>query len=284
MINLPDFERTIFENSRNNILLCAHRGFSGANVPCNTMAAFRAAVMSGADMIELDVSKSRDGKYFVFHPGMEHAHLRVKKLISLMNSSKVEKLRFVNQDDCPTDFGINTLEEVFDYLRGKCYINVDKYWTDIPGITECIRKCGVEKQVVVKTAIKDKYIKELLGHASDLMFMPIVRHKDDITDTLIEKGINCIGAEVLFEKDDEPVASPEYIESMHNKGLVVFGNAIVYNKNDVIAAGHSDDNSFMISPDYGWGWLADRGFDIIQTDFCPLASQYLRGRGLKSGC
>ena len=273
-----DFNKSIFENSREKILICAHRGFSGADIPCNSMAAFKAAIISGADMIELDVTKSIDGNYFVFHPGMEHAHLRKKKLISTMRSDKVKKLRFVNQDDCPTDFGINTLEEVFDYLRGKCYINVDKYWTDIPGITGCIRKCGVEKQVVVKTAIKDRYIKELLKYAPDLMFMPIVRHKDDITDDLIAKGINCIGAEVLFEKDDEPVASDEYIQRMHNKGLIVFGNAIVYNKNDVIAAGHSDDNSFVISPDYGWGWLADKGFDIIQTDFCPLVSKYLSER------
>ena len=273
-----DFNKSIFENSREKILICAHRGFSGADIPCNSMPAFRAAVMSGADMIELDVTKTIDGKYFVFHPGMEHAHLRKKKLISAMRSDKVKKLRFVNQDDCPTDFGVSTLEEVFDYLRGKCYINVDKYWTDIPGITECIRKCGVEKQVVVKTAIKDKYIKELLRYAPDLMFMPIVRNRDDITDELIAKGINCIGAEVLFEKEDEPVASDEYIKSMHDKGLIVFGNAIVYNKNDVIAAGHSDDNSFVVSPDYGWGWLADKGFDIIQTDFCPLVSKYLSGK------
>ncbi|MBR4452548.1 MAG: glycerophosphodiester phosphodiesterase family protein [Clostridia bacterium] len=277
-----DFDKSIFENTRDRILICAHRGFSGADIPCNTMAAFRAAVLSGADMIELDVSKSRDGKYFVFHPGMEHAHLRKKKLISLMRSDKVEKLRFVNQDDCPTDFGINTLEEVFDYLRGKCYINVDKYWTDIPGITECIRKCGVEKQVVVKTAIKDSYIKEIKKYAPDLMFMPIVRHRDDITANLISEGINCIGAEVLFKKDDEPVTSKEYIDSMHAKGLILFANAIVYNKNDVIAAGHSDDNSFVIDPDYGWGWLAGKGFDIIQTDFCPLVSDYLDKTGKRS--
>ncbi len=273
-----DFGKSIFDNSRDRVLLCAHRGVSGANIPCNSMAAFKAAVMSGADMIELDVTKSIDGKHYVFHPGMEHAHLRRKKLISVMRSSGVEKLRFVNQDDCPTDFGISTLEDVLDYLRGKCYINVDKYWTDIPGITAIIRKCGVEKQAVVKTAIKDRYINELIRYAPDLMFMPIVKHKDEITHGLIERGINCIGAEVLFEKEDEPVASPEYIESMHGKGLVVFANAIVYNKNDVIAAGHSDDNSFVISPDYGWGWLADRGFDIIQTDFCPLAAKYLSER------
>lgn len=273
-----DFEKSIFENSRGKTLLCAHRGVSGANVPCNTMAAFRAAVLSGADMIELDVTKSIDGQFLVFHPGMEHAHLRRKTLISTMRSDRVKRLRFVNQDDCPTDYGVSTLEEVLDYLRGKCYINVDKYWTDIPGITACIRRCGVEKQVVVKAALKERYITQILEYAPDLMFMPIIRDRDDVTDALVEKGIRCIGAEVLFETEDAPVASREYIESMHEKGRIVFVNAIVYDKDAVLAAGHSDDNAFLISPAHGWGWLADRGFDIIQTDFCPLASAFLAGR------
>ncbi|MBQ6268192.1 MAG: glycerophosphodiester phosphodiesterase family protein [Clostridia bacterium] len=273
-----DFDKTIFENSREKVLLCAHRGVSGANIPCNSMAAFKAALLSGADMIELDVTKSIDGGFFVFHPGMEHAHLRRKKLISAMRSERVQKLRFVNQDDCPTDYGVCTLEEVLDFLRGKCYINVDKYWTDIPGITACIRKCGVEKQVVVKAAIKEKYIAQLQEYAPDLMFMPIVREKDEITDALVEKGIRCIGAEVLFETEDAPVASRDYIDAMHRKGRIVFANAIVYDKDAVLAAGHSDDNAFLISPAHGWGWLAERGFDIIQTDFCALAADYLSGR------
>ena len=277
-----DFNSSIFENSRERVLICAHRGVSAADVPCNSLAAFSAALMSGADMIELDVAKSLDGKFFVFHPGMERPHLRRNRPISSMRSDKINKLRFVNQDDCKTDFGINTLEEVFDFLRGKCYINVDKYWTDISGITGCIRKCGVEKQVVVKTAVSSRYIKELKEYAPDLMFMPIVRHSDDITDKLINEGIRCIGAEVLFEKDDEPVTSREYVSSMHKKNMIVFANAIVYNKNDVIAAGHSDDNSFVISPEYGWGWLQDRGFDIIQTDFCFLAKKYLSERNRPS--
>ena len=273
-----DFEKTIFENTRDKVILCAHRGLSSANVPCNTLTAFKAAVMAGADMVELDVSRSVDGKYYVFHPGMEHAHLCRKKLIAVMKSKKVDKLRFVNQDNSPTDYNINTLEEIFEYLKGKCYINVDKFWTDVPGITECIRRCGVEKQVIVKTGTNQKYIDDVLKYASDLMFMPIVKHKDDITDTLAEKGINCIGAEVLFDDENDPVASDEYIKSMHDKGRIVFANAIIYNKNDILSAGHSDDNSISISPDYGWGWLADKGFDVIQTDWCSLAKPYLENK------
>ena len=62
-----DFNKSLFENTRNNLILCAHRGLSSANIPCNTLSAFKAALMAGADMVELDVSISRDGKLFVFH-------------------------------------------------------------------------------------------------------------------------------------------------------------------------------------------------------------------------
>lgn len=273
-----DFNKSIFENTRNHQILCAHRGLSSANIPCNTIAAFKAALMEKAEMIELDVSISKDGKYYVFHPGMEPPHLGIKKRLNKYKSSDIEKMRFLNQDDCKTELGINTLEDVFALLKDKCYINVDKYWTDIPGITECIRKCGVEKQVIVKTKITDEYISQILKYAPDLMFMPIVSKEDKITDELTAKGINCIGAEVLFEKESDPVASDKYIDEMHDKGKVLFANAIVYNYKDVLAAGHSDDNSIIISPEYGWGWLLDKGFDIIQTDWCGSLKRYMETR------
>ena len=144
-----DFNKTIFENTREKPIVCAHRGVSGGNIPCNTLAAFKAALYQGAEMIELDVSKARDGEFFVFHPGKEIAHMRTFKKIPLLSSAGVSKLRFANFDEAKTQFGVEKLEDVLDFLRGKCYINVDKFWIDIEGISAVIRKCGVEKQVVV---------------------------------------------------------------------------------------------------------------------------------------
>ncbi len=273
-----DFDRSLFENCQGRTLLCAHRGVSGANIPCNTLPAFRAALMQHADMIELDVATSKDGKHFVFHPGMEKAHLGRIKPLALTKSDKIEKLKFLNQDNCKTFLGINTLEEIFDFLKGKCYINVDKFWTDVTGITNAIRRCGVEKQCIVKTPDNKAYYKLLKDHAPDLMFMPIVHKTDKITHELTDMGINCIGAEVIFTSEEDPVASKEYIEQMHQKGKVVFANAIVYNSRDVLAANHSDDTSIAQHPDKGWGWLLGRGFDIIQTDWCGMMWEYMHSR------
>ena len=279
-----DFTKSIFENSRSLPLVCAHRGSSSGNIPCNTLAAFSAALMQGADMIELDVAISADGKDYVFHPGMERAYLKTRSPLSILASRKIDRLRFYNPDDTKTQFGVIPLAEAFDFLRGKSYINVDKFWTDISGISRVIRECGVEKQVVVKTGTGARELEQVRRHASDFMFMPIVRGSDDVTDKLVSDGVNCIGAEVLFKTLDEPCCSPDYIARMHEKGRILFVNAEVYDYTAVISAGLTDDVSVAESPDAGWGRLADMGFDIIQTDWSGLLKNYLCSRQKGSDC
>lgn len=268
----------IFEQASSRTLICAHRGVSGGNIPCNTTAAFAGALAQGADMVELDVSKSLDGEFFVFHPGMEHAHLNTDKSIAKMNAADVKQLRFVNQDDTVTQFGVERLDDVLDFLKGKCYINVDKFWTDVPGISQVIRRVGVEEQVVVKSGFDPNALQQLKEQAAGFMYMPIVRERDNATQILVENGIRCIGAEVLFKTESAPVASDEYIEAMHRKGMLLFANAIVYDYQEVLSAGHTDDAAVSGAPETGWGWLLDKGFDIIQTDWCGMLKNYMENR------
>ena len=72
------------------VLIAAHRGACGGNVPCNSSAAFKAAVNAGADIIELDVDSSSDGELFIQHPGMERVHLRFADSIRNYPASVVE--------------------------------------------------------------------------------------------------------------------------------------------------------------------------------------------------
>ncbi|MBO5440746.1 MAG: hypothetical protein J6A53_08840, partial [Clostridia bacterium] len=59
-----DFTKSIFENRKikGSPLLVAHRGVCGANIPCNSIAAYKIALSQGADVVEIDVSKSKDGR------------------------------------------------------------------------------------------------------------------------------------------------------------------------------------------------------------------------------
>ena len=259
-------------------LLAAHRGVCGANIPCNTLAAYEIALRQGADVIELDVSKSKDGELFAFHPGMEPVYLKCGKMISEMTAAEVREVPLLNQDEVPTHYRTPTLFEALSFLKDRAYINVDKFWTDVEGIAACIRRAGVEKQVIVKTYLDEDSLSAVEKFAPDLMFMPMIWHKDESTEMLLKRNINLIGNEILFDKDTDEVILDAYIADMHRKGLLIWTNAIVYNEKDVISAGHTDDISLTDDPEKGWGWLLDKKADIIQTDWPLMVRQYIDDR------
>ena len=275
-----DFSKSIFENRKaaGRPLLAAHRGVCGANIPCNSMAAYKIALDSKADVVEIDVAISKDGEYFVFHPGMESVFLGSDKPIKEMSAAEVDSLYLLNCDFARTSYKVPRLAEVLEFLKGKAYINVDKFWTDVEGISREIRKAGVERQVIVKTYTDKESLDRVAKYASDFMFMPMVKVKDEVTDSLIDNGVNVIGAEILFSSEDDDVISEAYVSSMHERGLLLWVNPIVYNEKAVITAGHTDDLALTKSADEGWGWLVDHGADILQTDWIILLKNYLENR------
>ena len=275
-----DFNKSIFENrkERSYPFLVAHRGVCCANIPCNTIAAYKIALAQGADVVEIDVSKTKDGRFYVFHPGMEPIFLRTDKRIPDMSSEELDSMFLVNQDGVQTSYKVPTLESVLALLKDKVYINVDKFWTDIEGISEEIRKAGVEKQVIVKTGVDKPTLDKVKKYAPDFMFVPLIWGKDGITESLSADGVNVIGAEILFGKESDHCISDEYIAKMHEKGLLVWMNSIIYNEKDVISAHRTDDISLTDSPDKGWGWMIDKGADFIQTDWLLMLKQYIAER------
>ena len=140
--SIMDFNVSIYENrkAKGSPLLVAHRGVCGANVPCNSIAAYKIALNQGADVVEIDVSKSKDGKFYVFHPGMEHVFLRSDRRIDEMTSSEVDALFLVNQDSVKTSYKVPTLSEVLALLKDKVYINVDNSTNEYTAAMQPSRK------------------------------------------------------------------------------------------------------------------------------------------------
>ena len=255
-------------------LIAAHRGVSGGNIPCNCEAAFKAALYQKAEIIELDVSVSRDSELFVFHPMKESAHLNSPKLIRLLKADSVKKRRFINQDNDDTEQRVMTLDEAFELLKDKCIINIDKFWTAPKLITDCVRRHGMEEQVIIKTSDSEKDFKMVEEIAPELPYMAMVKRKDEASEKLLKRKLNFVGIEAIFETDDDEVISDEHIEWLHKNSLAIWGNAIVYDYRAIIGARHTDDVAITGDPDYGWGWYKDKGFDIIQTDWAGAVRHY----------
>lgn len=259
-------------------LVCAHRGVSGGNVPCNTLQAFEAALLQGADMIELDIAKSADDQLFVFHPGMEKAHLGIDRRLKDMPAEEILSLRFLNQDDTPTPYGISRFDDILERLKDRCYINIDKFWTCPELIIGAVRRHGMQDQVLLKSTYSEQIIRTVEAVCPNVNFMLILRDKDDVTPSMLKRHVKYIGAEVLFSSDTSPLAKKEYVRQMNESGLLVWANAIVYDYREVLSGGHNDDVSVSGWPQLGWGVLLDRGYNIIQTDWPMALKMYMTSR------
>lgn len=265
----------IRETAKSKLLIAAHRGVAGGNIPCNSMASYETALVQGADILEIDITKSADGELFVFHPGLESIHLRSDRLITDMTAAEVRELRYCNGDGVKTTQGVSTLDEVFEAFGHRCFINLDKFWDNIAEISACVRRHKLQDRVIAKSHPADECIELLEQVAPDIPYLPFLWNEDDCTDELLKKNIRFIGTEAHFSDDDSEVASAEYLDKMHKQNLIVWANAIVFNYKTVESAGHTDDISVTGNPDEGWGWLAKRGFDIIQTDWVLPMRMYL---------
>ncbi len=267
------------ERQKKGVLIASHRGVAGGNIPCNTMKAFEIALRQGADILETDVTLCGDGELFIFHPGKEDSLLNLPDThIGKMTSEEVKKLRYVNLDDELTDDGLPTLDEFLETYKNRCLINLDHAWDNgFVQVLDKIRYHGMEDQILMKAPSELQYAKIMEEVAPDIMFMPLIKHVDPITAQLEKMKLNFVGLELVFANEESPLIAEEYLRYHKSKGRMLWANAIIYNYNKQLTAGHSDDIAVSTGDmDYGWGWLVEKGFDIIQTDWVLELSQYLR--------
>ncbi len=267
------------EKAKENIIVVAHRGAAGGNIPCNTLASYEVALKQGADMLEVDLSLSLDGKLFLFHPGMEVPHLGLPVSLRTLPSSVVKKLRYTNGDGTPTQFTIATFDDFLEQFKGRCFINIDKFWSAPEKIYKAVERHGMTDQVLVKSKYSEKVLGVLKELAPHVPYMPIVTDTHPHHEKLLKSGINYVGVECCFSSDSAEVAGDEFIERMHKDGTLVWANSIIFSHKKQLSGGHSDDTALTKSEDEGWGWLADKGFDLIQTDWPGMLRDYL----IKSG-
>ncbi len=115
------------------IILAAHRG-DKARCPENTMAAFRAAIELGADMIETDVRMTRDGELVLIH---DSSTLRTTGHDGIISEMTLREVRALDAGSLfSEEFAgerIPTVKEFIELLRG-CDIQVNWEIKDYPTV------------------------------------------------------------------------------------------------------------------------------------------------------
>ena len=261
-----------------DILVAAHRGVAGGNIPPNTIAAFDIALKEGADILEMDLFKSVDGEIFVFHTGMEPAYLDHHFRVESLTSEEIRRLRLCNVDLAETFMPLNTFDEILEHYKNKCILNLDRCILIVKDVMEAVKKHDMLDQVLLKSDPSDQSLKLVETYAPTVNYMPVFMEEDNASEKIKQMNINYVGAELVFESEQSPVVQDSYLEMMHKDGKFLWANSLVYSSRVKLAAGHNGDISLTESPDKGWGWLADKGFDIIQTDWTRHCVDYLNSR------
>ena len=266
--------------AKEKMIICAHRGVWTGNIPCNSLPAYDIALAQGADMIETDVTASADGELFIFHPTQEKRQLGLDIDIRTMPASEVKRLPMVTLDGTPTEHTLLTLDELFEHLKGRCYINVDKFGDNPELIVRKIQKHNIADQIIVKSPPKASSLDVMESLAPEIQYLAIIgNYNSDYHAELMSRKMNYVGLEVVFAQDDAYIASDEFIERVHNDGRLIWGNSILYNYKKLLAAEHSDDTALTRDMDIGWGYFARKNFDIVQTDWPLALSLYLEKTG-----
>lgn len=94
-------------------LIIAHRGGT-ASATENTIESFEDAIRNGADMIEFDVRRTKDGVFIVHHNG-----IICRKRIRKIDWAEIEK---INRKRCAA---VPKLEEVLKMAKGKIKVDIE---------------------------------------------------------------------------------------------------------------------------------------------------------------
>lgn len=136
---------TLTSKLKHHVNVVAHRGFSGI-APENTLSAFQKAIEIGADMIEFDVTLSKDGEIIVIHDKTVNRTTNGKGKVSDLTLEELKKL------DAGSWFNKNfkgesvpTLEEVLKLTKDKILLNIEikKY-----SVKRFNKKGGIEEKIV----------------------------------------------------------------------------------------------------------------------------------------
>ena len=150
---------------------------------------------------------------------------------------------------------------------------------------QILTKQDIQKELLsIKKEIEFLYGKDNIGKVTNelsaLKTAEREQHRNDIMQMYEDQTISHINISPHENHDVHEFDCfddfKEFIDKMHRDDILVWANSIVFSHKVQLAGGHSDDTSLTESEEEGWGWIADRGFDMIQTDWPGMLIDYLK--------
>lgn len=267
----------------NRFLIISHRGVWGGNVIQNTRQAAQLAKRAGADIIEIDISRSLDGIYYLFHPAAGPYLLQDEIVLGDLTSSEIRELEYYNARQSLSGYKIEKLSDFLDWLPINILVNIDLAWKyfDDPALYDIIETSGKKDQIYFKSSPEDerlKYFEELSG---GMHYVPIIFEQADIQKCHADyPDLNIIGYEFIVKDDETDLWEPGFLTGLGEDQKLLIANSEYVDKDFSIYNKWNDDTALFNQEEDTWGKTLGTGINTIMTDWPYFLNDYRKNRDL----
>ena len=263
------------------LLIMTHRGSWQGNIIQNTRQSTVLAYKYGTDVVEVDVRKSKDGKFYLFHNGNEPNLLRKSSDFSEIASEDIKSSSLINTTLEPSGYLVERLDDYLERLPEEYLINLDRsyfYFNDID-FFKILEESGKTSQMFLKAPDKNGYLESLDKMDVDIPFVSVINNPDTYYKILENyPNIRMIGVEYISSSKEPSEKELEFFSELKNDGKIVLANSINLGKDRNLFYGLYDDDAVLDNPDEIWGKMIDYGVNMIQTDFPYFLNQFRNNR------
>lgn len=259
--HLDNIKSDLFRQPKFGIAVAAHRASHEQN-PENSIAAIRAAIEDGIDIVEIDVHVSSDGVPMLMHDDQLMRTTNHPGNVGDFSRAALSEINLLAPDGSVSDEKIPTLRNALGEARGRIFVNIDVKSSNVDAIVNVISSLGMEDGVMFYSSDPEvrARIRTLLPNA---VAMPIARSKVDVADLIATEPLTMLHL-------DETYNDPSIARLLDEKGIAGWTNAL----------GKADEFAVTRGPDVGYGAIIANHPDVIQTDHPLLLLDFLKAKGL----
>jgi len=258
-------------------IVVAHRGCHNAapghqlgEAPENSRAALDHCVAIGADMMETDIHRTRDGYLVIIHDDSVDRTTNGHGDVADLTLAEIRTLRLRQNegsyDEPLTDQRVMTLDELLAAAKGRITINLDVKGPIYSEVADAVLRAGMADGVTIKTVagIGSPPLASIAPY-DRLPFIAIVDDAGEPSQLprLVRQQLRA-GHPVAFELHRMAAADVPAIRAIAEaQGVALFANTL----GDGYFEGWGGDNGAKADPDDCWGKPLRAGIRFIQTDY-----------------
>lgn len=262
------------------IMIASHRGKFASSVMENTSLAFLTAMRQGADLMEMDLTLTKDGRIVGHHDDTMERLFHQSGRIADYTLEELRQMDIYNCIGEPCAEKLESFDEIAASLKGKTLLVLDKCWDCWAEVYRDLEKKQMIFQTIFKFYIEDDDAYRWAEKHGDCMFIPMLGDTAYLERVEKLKKIAAVPAlEILPEKETDKVFAPETFSRLQRDGIKVWCNSLSLSSRLIYGAGYDDLKSLRYGGDAGWGRLILQGVSIIQTDWPWELKQYLLETG-----